>query len=63
VKQFTLSFECENAVFADYPADAIADALLAVSKEVRRHDLRPNSAQWIRDGNGNRIGTYKYESR
>lgn len=62
-KQFTVSFECENAVFGDYPADAIADALLAISKKVRQGGLRPNEAQWVRDNNGNRIGTYKYENR
>jgi hypothetical protein len=60
---FRFEIECDNEVFTDYPADAIADALLAVSKQVRREGLYPNSAQWIRDNNGNRIGTFKYENR
>jgi hypothetical protein len=61
MKQFTLWFECENSVFDDHTADAIADALLAVSKEVRQHGINANGAAWIRDNNGNRIGTYKYD--
>jgi hypothetical protein len=60
---FTLSFECNNEVFADYVNDAIADALLAVSKHVRHERLAPNEAQWVRDNNGNRIGTWKLDRR
>jgi hypothetical protein len=59
-KRFTLWFACENAVFDEYTHDAIADALLAVSKEVRKHGTRPNEANSIRDNNGNIIGSYKY---
>jgi hypothetical protein len=62
-KHFHLEFECENDVFATDLTHAIADALLSASKDVRRHGVYPNSAQWIRDNNGNRIGTYKYEQR
>jgi hypothetical protein len=62
-RRFSLAFECENAVFEDYPADAIADALLAVSKEVRQRPLVANAVRMICDNNGNRVGTWKYECR
>jgi hypothetical protein len=60
---FTLTFECDNAVFADYRDDAIADVLLAASKQVRQRGTHLNEAYWLHDSNGNRIGTYKYEDR
>jgi hypothetical protein len=63
MKTFSVQFECENEVFTDYMNDAIADALLNISKRVRHERLQPNEAQWVRDNNGNRIGTFKFEVR
>lgn len=65
VKTFKLEIECENAMFGDDDtaiAEGIAYCLQLVAKELHR-DIYPNAAQWIRDINGNRVGTYKYENR
>ena len=54
-RKFKISFECENAVFADYLHDAIADALLCVSKKIRQTG---NLHGLVYDNNGNLIGNY-----
>lgn len=41
----------------------VAAALLRVAGEIAKEGFYRNSAQWIRDANGNRVGTYKYEDR
>jgi|SoimicmetaTmtHMC_FD_contig_31_7494711_length_471_multi_2_in_0_out_0_2 hypothetical protein len=60
---FTLKFSTANAVFdGPYTADAIADALLAVSKRVRQRGLDPAFGPIV-DNNGNTIGSYKYTDK
>jgi uncharacterized protein YbjQ (UPF0145 family) len=61
---FRIELECDNAAFDDSPGHEIARILKRVASEILASgELYPNSAQWIRDVNGNRVGTYKYESR
>lgn len=59
---FTLKFSTANAVFDGYTADAVADALLAVSKRVRQQGLDPAFGPVV-DNNGNTIGSYKYTDK
>jgi hypothetical protein len=65
-KTFKLEIECDNDAFHPYPDLAIANILRDVAEKItgqyRLSDIR-NSAQWVRDNNGNRVGTYKYEDR
>jgi hypothetical protein len=62
-RMFTLKFSTANAVFdGPYTADAIADALLAVSKRVRQRGLDPAHGPIV-DNNGNTIGSYKYTDK
>lgn len=58
--RFFLQFDCDNAVFDDYPSDAIADALLKSSKDIRKYGIE-KASRWIVDNNGNRIGSFKCE--
>lgn len=54
-RRFQITFDCENDVFAEDLHNAIADAVLHVSKRVRQHgDLHGI----VRDNNGNTIGYY-----
>ena len=62
MKTFKLEIECDNDAFADYPAREITRILQQVAIEINR-SMHCNSAQWVRDSNGNRVGTYKYEVR
>ena len=55
MRTFKLAFECENVMFEEYLHDAIADALLEISKQVRRTG---NLHGLVRDNNGNLIGDY-----
>ena len=54
-RKFIVTFECENDVFANDLHNAVADAVLSVSKKVRQtgslHGL-------VRDSNGNLIGKF-----
>lgn len=56
---FKIAFDCDNDVFADYLHDAIADALLDVSKKVRQGNLHGR----VRDNNGNHIGDFEFKER
>jgi len=55
MRKFKIEFECENAVFSDDLHNAIADAVLDVSKKVRQTG---NLHGLVRDNNGNLIGHY-----
>ena len=57
-----IELETDNASFAHNPGDQIARILLAVSRELKGGARYPNAAQWVRDDNGNRVGTWKYEN-
>jgi hypothetical protein len=59
---FKIEIDCDNAAF-EYPAPELADILEHVGGCLRTGHLYPNAAQWVRDSNGNRVGTYKYENR
>jgi hypothetical protein len=66
MRQFTLTIECDNAAFGDDDSAACAEInriMRHLSARLEASELYPNSAQWIRDVNGNRVGTYKYEVR
>lgn len=55
MRKFKIEFECENDVFANDLHNAIADAVLSVSKRIRQvGDLHGV----VRDNNGNLIGQY-----
>jgi hypothetical protein len=60
-KTFKLEIEC--AAFDDDAAIEIAFQLREIAVDIRDGGLHPNSAQWIRDANGNRVGTWKFEDR
>jgi hypothetical protein len=68
MRLFKFELECDNAAFGDNSIEArfeIARILSELASKIRKdsESLYPNSAQWIRDVNGNRVGTYKFESR
>lgn len=54
-RTFAIKFKCENDVFVNDLHNAIADAVLAVSKKVRQTN---NLHGLVRDNNGNIIGEY-----
>ena len=58
---FKIEIDCDNAAF-EYPAHEIAEILRCIAADLSEN-LHRNSAQWIRDCNGNRCGTWKYENR
>lgn len=66
MKQFKLHIECDNAAFGDDDFDArceIARILRELGDKLGRGDIYRNSAQLVRDENGNRVGTYTFEVR
>jgi hypothetical protein len=66
MKIFKLEIECDNDAFGgdNFEVGAeLARILRATAQRIERESLYPNSAQWLRDVNGNRVGTYKFESR
>ena len=64
---FKIEINCDNLP-NDYtdatfdPAYEIAEILRCVAADLSKN-LHRNSAQWLRDSNGNRCGTWKYENR
>ena len=66
MKTFKLDIECDNAAFGedDYEARVeIARMLRELGDKLANGEIYRNSAQWLRDVNGNRVGTYKFEVR
>jgi hypothetical protein len=67
-KMFKLEIECDNEAFGmDLYENRVEIArILRELGDKLGHsaeELYPNSAQWVRDYNGNRVGTYKFEDR
>jgi hypothetical protein len=67
-KMFKLEIECDNEAFGERPFQhclEIARILRETSERLEAdiENLYPNSAQWVRDINGNQVGTYKFEDR
>ncbi len=60
--QFRVDFDCDNDAFHGYLADGVADVLLAVSKQVRRHGLGLKTARIVVDANGNTIGKWQFSA-
>lgn len=61
-KMFNVFFYCENDVFNDDLANAVADALLSVSRYVLSHGVcAPRDSGQIRDNNGNSIGMWEFK--
>lgn len=68
MKKFTIEIECDNAAFGECESDCAMELANILTDLVKNHIgvealLRPNNAQWIRDSNGNRVGTFKFEDR
>jgi hypothetical protein len=68
-KIFKIEIKCDNDAFGECDYDAsreLANILRGLADKLTSNPelcLYPNSAQWLRDSNGNRVGTYKYEDR
>jgi hypothetical protein len=44
-------------------AEDVAGVLIRIAAQLTAEGFYTNSAQWVRDANGNRVGTFKYENR
>lgn len=61
---FKLEIDCDNDAFGEgATSEEIARILESAAYALRVNGLYNCSAQWLRDINGNRVGTYKYEDR
>lgn len=66
MKTFKIEIDADNAAFGESNFDAaieIGSILRALGNRLALGEIEANSAQWLRDTNGNRVGTYKFEVR
>ena len=63
MKSFSLNIECNNDAFVDAAGDEIARILRDTANRIANGELDNLHAYWVRDVNGNRVGTYKFEER
>lgn len=57
---FKLSIETSNDAFVDYPGQEIATILAKAAADLMNHSCETNVVGFVRDSNGNKVGSWNY---